>query len=86
MWRDNKGLLAAWSGFFVAAAYLLGFQMYWCGKWWGFFGSLAALVFAPIAGVIFPFVYLAKVGFSWSYFGAWAAGLACMLIAALVSD
>ena len=38
MWRDNKGLLAAWSGFFVAAAYLLGFQMYWCGKWWGFFG------------------------------------------------
>lgn len=71
---------------FVSGLLTFGFYVYWCFKWWGAIGAVAAVLVAPLC-IAFPFIYLAKEGFSFFFFGVWGIGiLALMLAGALRPD
>ena len=55
------------------------FEIYWFSKWWGGIGALVAIMFPPLS-VLFPFIYVAKEGFSILYFGLWAVALVAAFV------
>lgn len=66
--------------FLVSGLAMYVFEVMWFARWWDSFGLLVGIIAPPIAAA-FPFIYLAKEGFSLLYFSVWAAGIGGALLA-----
>lgn len=75
----------AYAAFIIAGVVMFGFEMVWFDRWWGLAGVTVGVILAPLAAA-FPFIYLAREGFSVLYFGVWAAGLVAVVLATAVDD
>ena len=73
---NRSATLLVWLG---SGLLLYGFEVYWFIQWWGSVGGFIGLFVPPLA-IVFPFIYLAKEGFSLFYFATWAVGLSALLI------
>ncbi len=68
--------LAIW---IICGLLMYVFEIYWFSKWWGGIGALVAIMVPPLS-ILFPFIYLAKEGFSILYFGLWAVALVAAFV------
>jgi len=73
---DRSVTLMVW---WVSGLLLYAFEVYWFIQWWGFFGGLIGFFVPPIT-IVFPFIYLAKEGFSFFFFTTWAVGILALII------
>jgi hypothetical protein len=67
--------------FWACGLAVIVFETIWFYRWWGLLGAIVSVFIPPLA-LVFPFVYLAREGFSALYFGLWGLGLVGLFIAA----
>ncbi len=72
--------------FVISGVVMFIAELMYCLKWWGGAGLLIGIFGGPIITVLFPFILLAKEGFSLFYFGTWAVGLVGAILTGLKGD
>ncbi len=70
--------------FYICGIIMWGLELYWFYQWWDIGGILIAIFIPPLA-VIFPFIYLIKVGFASTYFIVWGLGVLSLIITSFIS-
>ena len=72
-----------WVLFIGCGLIMFIFQLSWFHTWWGR-GGLFVGLFVPPAAALFPYIFLAKEGFSAFFFGLWTLGIAGLSLPALL--